>query len=691
MPLPGLCIIRLDSDGRIVLLLGENTLPRSLWGRIAPGVIFELALDECIELERLVALVRTLPFHHTKLRIDGQCWRVQSIRLGASHIRNDGFLFFIEPCDISRMIDASHVEALARPLALTGEEGFLHGDSGELIAAFHPEERLDTAPGTGRTAHRLPLHCSIRIPPTGEARAELEARGWCSATLPCSPDRKTAGLLVRSYAITYGPHPLIVSLVRGIELAEQPQSTIRERPFPAMAYRRTPAPDFRLLHADEGSRRILRMHSCMLFSPSPIAFNELIHPSDEARFRSAAAEAETGNSHFRLSYIVRADEGRDVRVLDKGTPVRDEHGRLLYVEGTLYDIGALDALHNEAAECRGEAPSLDDFKQLGIIGRSQGLKRMLTVIGRAATSRECVLILGESGSGKELAARAVHEASKRASGPFVSVNCGAIPECLMESEFFGHRKGAFSGADRNHAGLFEQAHGGTLFLDEIGEIPLNMQIKLLRAIEGSGITPVGGTGTFTPDVRIVAATNRDLAERVRLGAMREDFYYRINILPIRIPPLRERREDIPLLFGHFLGNCPNVAPLPGGLLARLMHYDWPGNVRELRNAAMRYATLGELPAEILGPEILGTKMLGAEIFDTEIPGAAALGTDATAFEAAQPTAEGDLRSRLSELEREILLRELESNQWNRSRVATRLGIDRRTLYDKIRRYDLRPS
>ena len=244
-----------------------------------------------------------------------------------------------------------------------------------------------------------------------------------------------------------------------------------------------------------------------------------------------------------------------------------------------------------------------------IIGVSTAMEKLKQTIRTVASTSSTILVLGESGTGKELVARAVHVCSPRATEPFVSVNCGAFPETLLESELFGYVKGAFTGANQNKRGLFEVADGGTIFLDEISEMTLAMQVKLLRVLQERSVRPVGGTNEIAVDVRVIAATNRDLDKTVAEGGFREDLYYRLSVIPVRVPPLRDRREDVPLLANHFLKKYANAASrnisrLNAQALQELCGYEWPGNVRQLENAIERAVALEtaeelhvELPAE----------------------------------------------------------------------------------------------
>ncbi|MGH7836257.1 MAG: sigma-54-dependent transcriptional regulator, partial [Candidatus Binataceae bacterium] len=265
---------------------------------------------------------------------------------------------------------------------------------------------------------------------------------------------------------------------------------------------------------------------------------------------------------------------------------------------------ALDelALREENARLRREM--LRAFSTDNIVGHSARIQQVLETVRNIAPTTSTILILGESGTGKELVARAVHEASLRREKPFVSINCGAFPETLLESELFGYCKGAFTGADGNKKGIIESAHGGTLLLDEIGETSLTMQVKLLRVLQERQIRPLGGTTDIPVDVRLIATTNRDLKKMVAEGQFREDFFYRVSVIPIHVPPLRERKEDIELLARHFLRAFASQMRKPANdfdaeALAALTGYSWPGNVRELENAVERaMAVSGEQDRQI---------------------------------------------------------------------------------------------
>ena len=365
-------------------------------------------------------------------------------------------------------------------------------------------------------------------------------------------------------------------------------------------------------------------------------------------------------------------------------PVFDDEGQARYLQAVVLDITERktteDWLRQReiqlAEKNRRLKSSLRTASRFGnIIGKSQAMQEVYENILKAAESNAHVIIYGESGTGKELVAKTIHDLSDRGSKKFVTVHCGAIPDNLIESEFFGYRKGAFTGADQDKPGYLDAADGGTLFMDEVGELNMTMQVKLLRAIEGGGYTPIGSSEVRLADIRIVAATNRNLRSRLEAGKFREDFYYRIHILPIYLPPLKTRKEDIPLLVNHFVSDFPHgdkLPVVPQRVISAMQGYDWPGNVRELQNTVHRYITLGridfpELPQPV-EPETPDTSS-GVAFGQTDR-------FDLTLGEA------------VGEFEKRYIERLLKENQWHRTRVADLLGIDRRTLFRKIKSYGL---
>lgn len=311
----------------------------------------------------------------------------------------------------------------------------------------------------------------------------------------------------------------------------------------------------------------------------------------------------------------------------------------------------------------------------GILGRSQAVTDLLNIIGTVAPTEATVLITGESGTGKELVARALHEGSRRSTKPLVTVNCAALAENLLESELFGHEKGSFTGADRRREGRFMQADGGTLFLDEIGEMPLPLQAKLLRALQQGEVQRVGSDAPMTTDVRVIAATNRNLRAEAVEKRFREDLFFRLNVISIEVPALRDRPEDIPLLAAHFLEryaerNRKDVKGFAPQALDSLLRYAWPGNVRELENAVERAV-------------ILST---GDVITGRELPAIVIEDVPAALMQPAVDMASGDLS--LDMVERRAIEETLRRAGDNKSEAARRLGITRATLHNKLRKYDL---
>ncbi len=314
------------------------------------------------------------------------------------------------------------------------------------------------------------------------------------------------------------------------------------------------------------------------------------------------------------------------------------------------------------------------FNRQNLIGRSPTMARLMDTIAQVAPSEATVLITGESGTGKEMIAGAIHFNSLRKDGPFVKINCAAITETLLESELFGHEKGAFTGADRRKEGKFRQAEGGTIFLDEVSEMSPAMQVKLLRVLQEREITRVGGDEVIRVDVRVIAATNKDLIREMEAGRFRDDLYYRLNVVTINVPPLRERREDIPLIAQHFLNmfakkNHKSIKGFTPQVMDRLLKYNWPGNVRELMNAVERgvvlsrsdYLNEGELVLA-LRDQILPEEASSLKISTEEMP--------------------------LEAVEKDAIMKTLEMAGGNKSEAARRLGITRRTLHIKLKKYGM---
>ena len=325
-------------------------------------------------------------------------------------------------------------------------------------------------------------------------------------------------------------------------------------------------------------------------------------------------------------------------------------------------------------------PAMLPESMQGVIGLSESLVEVYRVIDRVADTTCTILITGDSGTGKELVARAVHRKSQRANKAFVAVNCGAIPEALLESELFGHARGAFTGAHANKVGRIALAEGGTLFLDEIGEMPLSLQVKLLRVLQAREYSPVGDNRTLKADVRIVAATNVNLENAVQAGTFREDLYYRLNVIHLTVPALRERPEDVPLLVQHFLKKAKErvgrttIDGVSRAAAQILADYQWPGNVRELENTVERAVLLCQGP--LIEPKDLPQRLCGLGVEKRMSPRLPDLGLD--------------LRNAVESFENQLIRQALERTKWNKKQAASLLGLNRTTLVEMLKRKRINP-
>jgi len=389
-----------------------------------------------------------------------------------------------------------------------------------------------------------------------------------------------------------------------------------------------------------------------------------IHVDDSPHMFTALKKSMRNKEMCRLSYRIRSFSGEYRWIWERCVGSYNDKGELTHAQGLMTDIGEQ---HRQAYQLRRDLtlhhiPAGDRYKFDNIIGKSEAMKKVYSAILDSCEGNSHIVLYGESGTGKDLVARSIHSLSDRAEHAFIPVNCGAIPDYLFESEFFGYRRGAFTGAIRDKKGFMDLADKGTLFLDEIGEISLSNQAKLLRAVEDGGFTPLGSNEFRRPNVRIIAATNRDLAEEVRKGKFRADLYYRIHVIPINIPPLRERGEDIFLLTDYFqeqiLGQ--GVKKLPISVFAAFEKYSWPGNIRELQNVIQRYLTTGELgiPSDTrFGDETCTLCTLKADKLETAV----------------------------TQFESQYIRAALEATHWNRTAAAQRLGISRKTLFRKMKK------
>jgi transcriptional regulator with PAS, ATPase and Fis domain len=374
-----------------------------------------------------------------------------------------------------------------------------------------------------------------------------------------------------------------------------------------------------------------------------------------------------GNLSRQRCSLIRRD-GRTVTILKNASVIKDSDGHVTGAVETMTDITDLISKETQIETFRRELRAEDRFH--GMIGASPAMRKVFDLIENAAQSDAPVIIGGESGTGKELVARAIHESGNRSKKPFVKVNCAALNESLLESELFGHVKGAFTGAIREREGRFEAAHEGNIFLDEIGDLPLATQVKLLRVLEEKVIERVGDNRPIPVDVRIISATNRDLARLIENGSFREDFYYRINVIPIWMPALRERREDIPLLAESFFRRVQMKSGKPiqaigQAALDALMNYHWPGNVRELRSC-FEYAVVA-CTGPSIEPEHLPAQMQTAR---PALP---------------EPSA---ITASLEELKKQRLVEALRESGGNQSDAARRLGISRTSVWNQMKRFGL---
>ncbi|SHI89410.1 PAS domain S-box-containing protein [Malonomonas rubra DSM 5091] len=359
-------------------------------------------------------------------------------------------------------------------------------------------------------------------------------------------------------------------------------------------------------------------------------------------------------------YIIDADGNRIPTSISTAV-LRDADGKVIGGAETFRDLSEVEALRQE----------LEGNYRVGeLTSRSPLMQRLFEVLPAIAASPSTVLVLGETGTGKEVMARTIHALSARSEGPFVAVNCGALPDTLLESELFGYKKGAFTGAQKDKPGRFTLARGGTIFLDEIGEISPALQVRLLRVLQERSFEPLGATRSEIADVRVIVATNKDLAELVKQGLFREDLYYRVNVVRLELPPLRRRKEDVPLLVEQFISHFnrlqqKNVQGIAAEALSLLMAHHWPGNIRELENSIERAFILcshglidiSHLPAELTGQR-------------------------------AESAADADLRSARAALDAQAILAALERNGFNRLAAARELGIHKTTLFRRMKKLDI---
>lgn len=446
--------------------------------------------------------------------------------------------------------------------------------------------------------------------------------------------------------------------------------------LPGTAYRCSVSDNFeyRLVFISRGCEKMMNMPPGHFLGASANVIEQMMGPDDLALVRSTMQSAIIHREAYKMFYrITVPSSGEQKWIWDQGEGVYDEEGNCFFVEGIMMDV--TDQKNRELElweENKQLRSSIKNSYGLGdIVGKSDAMQHCYRLLIRASKSDTNVVLYGETGVGKDLAARTVHNLSG-VKGRFVPVNCAAIPEQLMESEFFGHVKGAFSGAISNHPGYLASANGGTLFLDEVGELPLRLQGKLLRALESKTYTPVGSSEVRQSDFRLVCATNRNLQELVKEKEMRPDFYYRIHVLAIHLPPLRERVGDLPLLVDAYAKMRGVSGNLPASILLAMEQYTWPGNVRELQNALDRFWAFGEMGLE---PVTLSENFV---CFPVGEPQQIERGSShAMALSTAR-----------EELEKQRIRAVLDQCGWKKGKTADALGVTMRTLQRKLKRYGI---
>lgn len=472
--------------------------------------------------------------------------------------------------------------------------------------------------------------------------------------------------------------------------------------LPGMAYRcavegsRDYRLEYRMVFASKGCEQVLNLSvDEVMRNPSNIV-ERMTHEEDLSKMRKTIHDALAQRKSYEVFYRVRLPSDEIRWIWDQGEGVFDDAGACTFLEGIMMDVSAqrLREIRGrcERASERGQPQAAGGLSR--IIGTSPAIRQVCDLIVKAARTDANVILYGETGVGKDLAAQTIHEMSG-VRGRYIPVNCAAIPEQLLESEFFGHVKGAFSGATGNRPGYLAAADNGTLFLDEIAELPLGLQVKLLRALESKTYIPVGASEVRASNFRLISATNRNLSALVRERAMRADFFYRIHVLPIVLPPLRARQEDIPLLVEHYTRIRKQPWPIPKKVMQALNRYCWPGNVRELHNTLENYWAFGELT--------LALDTVCPDIFDFSPPdileGQTRVASDPNHEQSAAPPGREDGEFRLTadligaplavtkdEVEKQRILLALKQNDWKKGRTADTLGITMRTLQRKLKKY-----
>ncbi len=494
---------------------------------------------------------------------------------------------------------------------------------------------------------------------------------WITATPILNRDGLSVGAIESIRDVTH-----IKTVEKRVIESERKLSTLMNN-LPGMAYRLIKKENWEVEFVSNGSSLVTGYEPSFFMGKCLQEFKTLIHPDDMERvgkemFNAITRQREPSMTEYRIMNPL----GNIKWVFDKAEGVLFDDDKLVAIEGFITDFTVFKQMEQKLRQENRYLRSTikDRYKFDNIIGNCQAMQDVYDLILKAAGSNDSVFIYGESGTGKELLARAVHNASDRSGKEFVVVNCGAIPENLIENEFFGSKKGAFTGSHVDKKGYLDMADGGTLFLDEIGEISPSLQVKLLRAIDGGGYSPVGSTEVKKPDLRILTASNKDLMELVKKGHIRTDFFFRVHVLPIHLPPLRERGDDIFLIVDHFLksySKSNSVTPLTPKDLIILKNYSWPGNVRELQNVLRRYITLKTL-----------------DFLEASPVKRTAIGSNPE--HQAETHAEGviPLIKIVGDFEKNHILDILNQNRWKKGKTSKALGISRKTLFRKMKTYGL---
>lgn len=461
--------------------------------------------------------------------------------------------------------------------------------------------------------------------------------------------------------------------------------------LPGMAYRCKVAEDYRytLDFVSKGGAKLLGMPIETLLQGKTNVIEQMMRDEDLHIVRDTIRDKAVAHEPYEISYHITLDSGEEKWVWDQGEGVYDSEGTCVFLEGIMMDITEQQAkIITLQHENRQLQSSIKNSYGLGdIVGKSESMQTFYQYLLQAAKSDMGVVLYGETGVGKDLSARTIHELSGL-KGRYVPVNCGAIPEQLFESEFFGHVKGAFSGAVSNQTGDLGAAHNGTLFLDEVAELPMNLQVKLLRAIESKSYTPVGSNEVKRSNFRVISATNRNMQDLVRAQKMRADLFYRLHVLAITIPPLRDRLGDLPLLIDMYAKKRGFNEPIPPVIYLAMERYHWPGNIRELQNALDRYWAFGDLgiSTALTNSQELATNGL-LNISGTLPANQTPPKEDQTNT---NPPKKEDtsLYSAREIMEKHRIIAALEANRWKKGETAKYLGISLRTLQRKVKRYGI---